>query len=333
MDHKAQGTNQPAAQAAANPAADRAAGIMTARERIAWDRVVAGAGSTLPPPRLLVVLAHPDDEVLALGARLERLSAARLVTLTDGAPQNGADASHHGFASLEAYRTARRAEIAAALAHAGLSPSIASPFPALPPVPDQTAAMHLEVLTRGLVAVLAEFSPEAVLTHPYEGGHPDHDACAFAVHTAMRLRRLQSVGDAGSEPQPLLLEAPFYHRDRHWDGNGGMRTGKFLDADRFPALELQLSPSERTNKKVRLACFPTQSETLGQFSVEYEAFRPAPDYDFSRPPHQGELLYEGFPWGMTGDQFRTLACDAQRHLLGEAFALHPESPSSTENIR
>ena len=39
-----------------------------------WERSVAGHRSTLPPPRLLVVLAHPDDEVLALGARLERLS-------------------------------------------------------------------------------------------------------------------------------------------------------------------------------------------------------------------------------------------------------------------
>lgn len=79
-----------------------------------WERVVAGAGSPLPPPRLLVILAHPDDEVLAVGTRLERLSLARLVTVTDRAPEDGADARHHGFSTLEAYREARAAELAAA---------------------------------------------------------------------------------------------------------------------------------------------------------------------------------------------------------------------------
>ena len=27
---------------------------------------------------------------------------------------------------------------------------------------------------------------EQVITHPYEGGHPDHDACAFAARAAVR---------------------------------------------------------------------------------------------------------------------------------------------------
>ncbi len=191
------------------------------------------------------------------------------------------------------------------MAHAGLSAEVIEPFPALPPVPDQRAAWHLEELTRGLVAVLQEFSPEAVLTHPYEGGHPDHDACAFAVHTAVRLCR---------RPAPLLLEAPFYHLD----GSGSMRTGAFLDEDRFPAVRLELSPREQANKRARLACFASQTETLAQFGTEQEAFRLAPAYDFTQPPHGGKLLYECFPWGMTGVRFRALAGEAQRRLFGDA---------------
>lgn len=284
--------------------------------------MVARAGSPLPPPRLLVVLAHPDDEVLALGARLERLSLARLVTATDGAPEDGADARRHGFSTLRAYREARAAELAGALRHAGLPAHIAHPFPALPPVPDQRAAWHLEELTRGVDAALDEFAPEAVLTHPYEGGHPDHDACAFAVHTALRLRAGASVPFAGRRTAPLLLEAPFYHagEDEGADGDGRMRTGTFLHEDRFPALCLELSSQEQENKRARLACFPTQAETLRQFGTERECFRRAPAYDFSRPPHRGKLLYECFPWGMTGSQFRALAAAAEHRLFGNGVA-------------
>jgi hypothetical protein len=31
--------------------------------------------------------------------------------------------------------------------------------------------------------------PDIVFTHPYEGGHPDHDFTAFAVHAACRLTK------------------------------------------------------------------------------------------------------------------------------------------------
>lgn len=276
----------------------------------AWERTVAAAESALPPPRLLMVLAHPDDEVLALGARLERLSQSRIVTVTDGAPADGADALHHGFESPSAYREARHAELIAALAHAELPANVLAPFPSLTPVPDQRAAWHLEELTLGLLDVLQDFAPEAVLTHPYEGGHPDHDACAFAVHTALRLGRQRALGPGAQDRQPLLLEVPFYHND----GNGGLRTGAFLHSDRVLTLTLSLSLGEQANKRARLAYFTSQAETLGQFQTESESFRVAPAYDFTQPPHGGKLLYECFPWGMTGSHFRSLAAEAEHRL-------------------
>ncbi len=275
------------------------------------ERAVAPAGSALPPVRLLVVLAHPDDEVLALGARLERLAESRILTLTDGAPRDGADARRHGFPSLAAYRAGREAELVAALAHAGLPASLAAPFPSIPAVADQEASRNLVRLTRGIGAVLATFAPEVVLTHPYEGGHPDHDACAFAVHTALYLR----TGMLETHPPaPLLIEAPFYHAD----GHGGMRTGAFLDrpgAERWPAVTFTLSPEEQANKQARLACFPSQAETLCQFGRERELFRIAPRYCFTQPPHDGRLFYEFFSWGMTGERFRDLANEAQHQLF------------------
>ncbi len=281
------------------------------------ERVAAPARSSLPRPRLLVVLAHPDDEVLALGARLERLTEAHLVTVTDGAPADAIDARHHGFATLEAYRSARRRELARALIHAGVSPEITSPLAGTAPipVPDQTAALHLRELTHAVAAAIRSFAPEAVLTHPYEGGHPDHDACAFAVHGAVLLLKKSQSPLEDQASMPLILEAPFYHA-----GDGGtMQTGSFLRSAASPAtIVCKLSQAEEANKRARLACFTSQAETLAQFGAERELFRVAPRYDFTQPPHPGQLFYERFSWGMTGARFRALATDAVEQLFGPA---------------
>lgn len=280
-------------------------------------RVAASPGSNLPLPRLLIVFAHPDDEVLAMGARLERLAASQLFTVTDGAPEDGNDARHHGFTTLSDYRGARRDELAAALGHAGISlaavssRAASSPFP----VPDQTAALNLPALTRAVAKAIAIFAPEAVLTHPYEGGHPDHDACAFAVHSAVRLLN----GEHGTEPKsctngipmPVILETPSYHAGE----SGSMQTGTFLETwASAQTIACELSAQEQANKEARLACFVSQAGTLAQFGTARELFREAPHYDFTEPPHAGQLFFEQFAWGMSGERFRLLAAEASREL-------------------
>jgi LmbE family N-acetylglucosaminyl deacetylase len=49
-------------------------------------------------------------------------------------------------------------------------------------IPDQAASLGLAGLARRLAVQLAASGAEVVVTHAYEGGHPDHDATAFAVH-------------------------------------------------------------------------------------------------------------------------------------------------------
>ncbi len=269
------------------------------------ERLVSYGGEL---PRLLVVLAHSDDEVLAVGGRLERMRASRMLCVTDGAPADGADARAHGFGSLQRYRDARRAELLAALALGGVPPSCAATLAvktgeALRVLADQTAALHLADLTRAVLAEIQEFRPEAVLTHPYEGGHPDHDACAFAIRTALELM--------GEGERPPVLEAPFYHA-----GPSGIETGCFLPGNDAPqeAVVCDLSAEEQKRKRDRLACFASQTETLAQFGVEREMFRVAPLYDFTQPPHGGRLFYENFSWGMSGARFRELAAAASTEL-------------------
>jgi LmbE family N-acetylglucosaminyl deacetylase len=242
--------------------------------------------------RLLIVVAHPDDETIGLGAQLRRLCDAQLLHVTDGAPRDGEDAGAHGFATLADYAETRRRELAAALA-AGEAGGLRT---AMLGLPDKEACLDLAGLSRRLARWLRRDRPAAVLTHAYEGGHPDHDAAAFAMHAACRC--------LAAEDPPAIVEMPISHAV-----GGSMVTGVFLPGDR-EEVAVPLADADLRRKRRTIDCFRTQRETLRCFELGPERFRPAPDYDFRAPPHPGALLYETYGWGISGDDWRRRAADA-----------------------
>ncbi len=89
----------------------------------------------------------------------------------------------------------------------------------------------------------------------------------------------------------------------------------FLSLERKqPASCCELSPQEFESKRVRFSCFRSQADILANFDTVRELYRAAPDYDFTQPPHPGELLYERWGWPINGEQFRALAAEALREL-------------------
>ncbi|TCH98116.1 PIG-L family deacetylase [Roseococcus sp. SYP-B2431] len=253
-------------------------------------------GETPVGPAVLVVAAHPDDEVIGIGAQLPRFHDITLLHVTDGAPRDGGDAAMHGFADTASYAAARREELEAALALAGIPAERALNCG----IPDQQAALWLADLTREVAARITALRPAAIVTHAYEGGHPDHDATAFAVHAALRLM---------DGPTPVLLEMAGYHA-----GPQGMRTGCFLPAGEDGAVRLAVPPAALVCKRRMMACFVTQQRVLAEFPIDGEMLRPAPRYDFAQPPHPGRLHYENHPWGMTGEAFRERVAEASQPL-------------------
>jgi LmbE family N-acetylglucosaminyl deacetylase len=270
------------------------------------DRLCAPADDPRPAPAAVIIAAHPDDEVVGAGGRLRRLRQSLLIVhITDGAPRDLRDALAAGCATRRAYAHARRRECEAALALAGISPQQCLQLGCV----DQEASLHLVDLARALADRLGTVRPEVVITHPYEGGHPDHDATAFATHAAIRLLKEQGLA------APVLVEMASYH-----NGPAGIVVGEFLpcppgadDGAHAPRV-IPLAEPDRAFKRRLLARYVTQQETLRYFSVEVERFRLAPSYDFTRPPHEGQLFYECFPWGMSGRRFIALARQAQDAL-------------------
>lgn len=259
------------------------------------DRIVSDAR---PPVdgRVLVVVAHPDDETLGCGALLARCPALTVVHVTDGAPPDGADARDHGFASTSDYAAARRREVAAALAAGGAGHARLLCLG----LPDQGAAFAMAEMARRLVPLVA--AAELVLAHAPEGGHPDHDATALAVQAARALL-------AADGPAPPLVEFPLY---RAGDASGWTR--QEFPPEAGGVRILRLSAEERARKAAMLAAHATQRRTLAAFGAADEPYRPADPLDPAGPPGRGRALYEGQGWGMTAARFRDLVRDAVAEL-------------------
>lgn len=230
-----------------------------------------------------VVMAHPDDETLTLGGQLLRMEDARIVIVSDGAPRAACDP-----VAAARYSAVRRSELVNALMRAGIGCERLTMLE----IADQETGIELPRIVRALRALLLAQRPAAVFTHCFEGGHPDHDAVACAVHCARN-----SLGDGA----PPIIEAPLYRA-----GSEGWVRQQFPSHPQAPQVAVPLTAEERDRKAQMMSAYVSQAETLSTFRLDVERFRPAPRYDFAQLPNGGDLLYERYPWGMTGDRWRAL---------------------------
>lgn len=166
------------------------------------------AGIKISEPVVLLV-AHPDDEIIGMGGRLSVFESLTLIHATDGAP-NGVARARQDFVDGKSYSSKRFAEVDRALAIVGARPVRHIRYD----YTDGDLVLKLIEMVEQLEVKLRDVS--AVITHAYEGGHPDHDACAFAAQYA--IRRLKASGNV----PPVRLEFTSY-----FSSNGRMRVGRF----------------------------------------------------------------------------------------------------------
>ena len=149
------------------------------------------APQTWPPDwqRVLVVVAHPDDESFALGALLDRLvqdgADVSMLCLTRGeASTLGADAAD--------LATVRAEELAAAGAVIGVASTTALSHP-----DGALATLDPAVLAADVDRHLEQSRPDGILVFdPTSGvtGHPDHEAASLAAIAAARRWGLPVLG-------------------------------------------------------------------------------------------------------------------------------------------
>lgn len=247
-----------------------------------------------------VVVAHPDDETIGCGATLARLDGVTLIVVTDGAPRDLADAKAHGFATASAYAARRALELGEASRIALVDRRNLLEFG----LPDQCATHEVETIARGLARALEARRIRIVITHAFEGGHPDHDGVALAVAAARMLR-------ARDGNQLDVIEMPFYRKA----ADGGMQVQSFAgrietcasgpqsQSDTSSPTVLRLDARERWIKRSMARAHRTQAAMLAAFDLSTERFRPASRRPTARhfleaPPNGGAVLYADRAWGV-----------------------------------
>ena len=124
-----------------------------------------------------------------------------------------------------------------------------------------------------------------VLTHPYEGGHPDHDACALAV--------------ARTASAPVVEFACYCEQD------GERHFARFWPGP--PEHARSLTPAETDRIAAALRAHRSQADVFGSWRPRHERYRAAPFYDFAAPPPPPHALYDGFGWALTSAEWRRIA--------------------------
>lgn len=218
------------------------------------------------------------------------MSRVALVYTTNGAPSRGA-AEARGLRNIREYAAARANEAREALALT----AIPVEFHFLRFI-DRRLTWNLVAAVGKIALLLKKIRPDVVLTHAYEGGHPDHDATAFAVHSAVQVSR---------------VVAPIWEMTGYHCASGSPECGAFIPYPGVSELNISTTPGDLERKRTMLACFRSQQGRMPLIPLDHERFRAAPAYDFTAPPHTGRLHYEHCDWGMTAERWREFVRIAQ----------------------
>ncbi len=215
--------------------------------------------------RPLLLVAHPDDESIACGGILQGVSTALVVFATDGAPIGYEFERRYG--NLAAYSTIRFQEAARALGHVPhcefvrLSKTDGSHFG------DQRLFQELEEAAVALGKAVEQYKPDAIVSHTYEGGHIDHDACSFLASLVSRSSGL-----------------PYYEFPIYWfDQTGQAVFQKFRDGD-GGVIEVRLTEAEAEVKSRMVREYRSQAALVSTFvRKDTELIRLAVAHDYSAP--------------------------------------------------
>jgi LmbE family N-acetylglucosaminyl deacetylase len=223
--------------------------------------------------RILLLIPHPDDEVVGAATMIARHRAAGDqffgLYLTSGVP--APDQLWRWDRKGRAARVRRRRDEArAAAAMLGIEPVGFSDWPS------RTLKSHLAPAAAWIERLLAEHAIAALWVAAWEGGHQDHDAANFLAAQTAKGRPVREFAE--------------------YNSGGGMARWNRFAATNGSETVLQLTSEEIRSKRRLLAVYRSEKHNLAGAKLGTESHRPLPGHDYRRPPHDGKLWREAYHW-------------------------------------
>lgn len=223
--------------------------------------------------RILILVPHPDDEVVGCCATIGRAQRA-------GAQIFALYLTHGCIARATLWPWERKhyeANVARRLAEAEEAARLLK----ITPVgwsnrPTRHVWREAEDVRQEILNAIAVFDIDQLWVPAYEGGHADHDG-------------LNGICASLGKHYDVLEFAEYNFA-------GGQK-----NAQTFPFLTgtevvVELTPEEQERKRAAIALYASEQKNLDYVGTQRETFRPLALYDYGRPPHEGTLWYTRFHW-------------------------------------
>jgi LmbE family N-acetylglucosaminyl deacetylase len=227
----------------------------------------------MPAARPLVLIPHPDDEVVGCAIAIVRARANGATIsglyLTTGVParERLRPWRRQSYPALIARRREEARRAATAL---GVSPAGFLDWPA------RTLKSHLDEAMALVERTLRERQIDQIWAPAWEGGHQDHDVTNFLAARC-----------AGKLPVREFAEY-------NWAG-GRVHSQTFARPNGTEDV-LVLTPEEARFKAELLSIYRSERANLRYVRLRQESLRPIAQYDYRAAPHPGRLFCERFQW-------------------------------------
>lgn len=223
--------------------------------------------------RILILVPHPDDEIVACAAAIGRArdQGSEIFTLY----------LTHGCIARETLWPWARRKYEQIVARRRDEAEQAAKFLGVTPVgwsdrPARFLWQHLAEAYNEIKAAIVRFKIDQLWVPAYEGGNADHDAlnaltCLFTTKIS-------------------VLEFAEYNFV------GGKTCSQEFPHPNGSEYVVELTGEERKKKRAALDIYDSETSNLNYVEIERECCRPLMAYDYSRPPHPGTLWYIRFQW-------------------------------------
>jgi LmbE family N-acetylglucosaminyl deacetylase len=223
--------------------------------------------------RLLILVPHPDDEVVGCAALIGRARAVgaqvHTLLLTTGVPpvERLWPWARAGYRARVETRLAEYERCRARLDTVEAGRLL---------IPSRTLKDHMPDAYALIRDAIEAIRPDILWVPAYEGGHQDHDTANF-LGSLFRDR----------------IDVWEFSEYTFWGGK--VRSNWFPETSRT-TMAIQLSAGERAEKRALLDQYASERGNLSHIGCECEVVRPMPSHDYGAPSHPPPLFYQRFQW-------------------------------------